>query len=69
MLKIVALSCLFVFPVLSLNWAEQPSGMVVRDHPMIDEQMRDLKANIMLQYESTYVSYCLVKLMKECCAN
>ena len=69
MRKITALLCLFVSPALSLNWAEQPSGMVVRDHPMIDEQMRDMKANIMLQYESTYVSYCLVKLISECCAN
>jgi len=69
MQKLAALSCLFVSNALALNWAAQPSGMIERDHIMIDEQMRDLKANIMLQYESTKVSNQILKLNLECRAN
>jgi len=48
MRRFAALSCVFVSHALALNWAERPSGMVIRDHPMLDEQMRDLQSNLML---------------------
>jgi hypothetical protein len=57
MRKFAMMATAFVSVAEALYWADRPSGVIKRDHVMLDEQMHELSGILMEQYELINVSH------------